>query len=208
MCFRFRKSQAEIYGVALMFVVVILGVVVYSSWSEKFGQSESKQDLLKKQSYKRLVTNSVYSIMATSTGCIYEGEKDSIFNVIEYCLANSYSGSSYDPQITCMEPSSGFVTRPACELSKDLINRTLLNVFNSSEFLNFPYVFRITTPQNSRSVFYNLSFTNFGEFEFRGERVDESNFLRKGFSNMVSNDKDVYETSQGNLEIVLEVYYR
>lgn len=194
-----RKSQAEIFGIALVFVVLILGVILYSQWNV-LHESEELQDI-RKEKYDKLAVSSLESALATDTDCDITRYQNSFENLIKYCLTHWETTSR--PQINC-----GGHTEYACTYSLDLLNKTLNGFFNSSEFVNLPFIFNIEVPRNSNHPLNNKTLTNFGNVKYRGNKVNKTNLYNYGFTNKATNGKYVIESTEGSIIFYLEIYYR
>ncbi len=204
-CFFKNKSQGEIFGIALLFVVIIVGVLVYSQIKSL---SPNRDELSQREAeYEILAQRSLDTILGISTGCIVENGKDTVQDLINYCLDYTYSGN--DPTIECS--FSTFEVK-SCEYALDILNESLHEIYNNSDSSNalvgsIPFVLNIDLPSNSNSLLSNVTITNFGEIEFRGDKVDFENYrglsYKKATSGLVT-----WATSQRNVELELALYYR
>jgi hypothetical protein len=193
------KSQGEIFGVALLFVLIILGILFYSQFASL--RSDATADLLIEKQYEILSRGSIDAIMEQSTGCYISRGKDSVSDLLKFCLESSYSGR--DPIFNCIEGETIF----ACEYSISLINQSLINLYGEDNSIigEIPYSFRIEVPRNPSSLLNLELSTN----KYRGEKINIGNkeYLRY---NMREVSSGVYPlaSAQGFVEFELNLYYR
>lgn len=193
------KSQGEIFGIALLFVVIIIGIIVYSQI--KNIKSSDETNLQQQGEYKILAESSLNALLKSSTGCEVERGRDSLKDLINYCLENEYSG--IDPEIEC-----DGVTEPACQYVKDYLNESLMIIFNSSKGVAIiPYEVNLDIPANNLSLMANQKFTNLGTFKHKDTILTEDNRRRLGYkrapSGLIS-----WATAQRAIEFELYLYYR
>jgi hypothetical protein len=193
-----KKSQGEIFGIALLFVVIIVGILVYSQYQALMPDRD--EDVDRGEKYKLLAESSMDSVLSMSTGCYVDRGQDQLRELVNYCLEYSFVGE--DSSFTC---ASGQVM--ACEHSKEVINTTLKTLFNSSEIGPFPYFLIVRTPDNKNSLLHNTTMTNFGSYRFQGDLVGAENYTQYGFKRAPSGLK-TWATAQGLVEMELYFYYR
>lgn len=194
-----KRSQGEIFGLALMFVVIIIGIIVYGQ-IKSVSNLESEDPQVEGE-YKILAEGSLNTILEVSTGCYVERNKDAVKDLVNYCLENEYAG--VDPGITC---DSGNVY--ACSEVIRILNNTMFTLFNSSEGIGIiPFELYMDVPANNNTLLSNYKFTNFGSFEYKGKIVNESNRRRFAYkrapSGLIS-----WSTSQRAIDFELYLYYR
>lgn len=195
-----KKSQGEIFGVALLFVIIIVGFLIYVQISALDPQRD--EDLQAQGEYEILAEGSLNSIIDMSTGCYIERGRDSVRDLMSYCVEYSFSGS--DPIFTCESPVG---TIQSCTKSKEILNETLFEIFNTTVLGPIPYELRISIPDNDRSQFHDVTITNFGNFSDRSGVVTFDNYLSKGYRRAPSGLK-TWSTSSGDLRVELYLYYR
>ena len=194
-----KRSQGEIFGLALMFVVIIIGIIVYAKIKAINGLDE--ENIKVEGEYKILAEGTLNTVLKVSTDCYVERNKDSLKDLINFCLANEYSGM--DAQITCDGD-----TKDSCGYAKKILNDTMYKLFNSSEGIgNIPFELKMDIPANNETLLSNITFTNFGDFKYKGQIINNSN--RKKFrykrapSGLIS-----WPTAQRAIEFELYLYYR
>lgn len=193
-----RKAQGEIFGVALFFVIIIVGIIVYIQIQAFTPDRDA--DLQQEAEYKILAEGSMNTLLELSTGCFVERGQDSIQDLINFCLEYSFVGD--DPQFTC---SSGPVL--ACEHSMELLNDSLFGLYNSSVLGPILYEMRIEVPANEDSLLNQVVLTNFGQYQYRGQNVTYDNYRDLGFKRAPSGLK-TWATAQRNINVELYLYYR
>lgn len=195
-----KRSQGEIFGLALMFVVIIIGIIVYGKISAL--SDLENEDLQVEGEYKILSEGSLNTILKVSTGCYVERDKDSVKDLINFCLENEYAGE--DPYISC----ENNYEYKACEKVNIILNETLFKLFNSSDGVgNIPFKLTMDVPANSETLLSNKTFTNFGQFNYKNKILTEDNRRKYAFkrapSGLIS-----WSTAQRAIEFELYLYYR
>ncbi len=226
-----KKGQGEIFGLALVFVVLILGIIIYSQFS--LLNPKYEEDSFKEQRYKALAENTILSIKKVSTKCSVQTGKNSLEDLINYCLSYATS-NEHDPDITC---DDGDVVN-SCEYSFRVLNKTLQSLFekNGDGIANagYPFSLYIENPNLNHKVWHNRTITNMHvsdltetPYDYEGstrditlyvtnynfssisfdDRNDPKYYLRNGY-NRVNAGKDTLTTGRVNLEFSLDFYYR
>lgn len=198
-----KLSQGEIFGVALLFVVIIIGFLVYVKIKSVSGFEN--ENLKQEGQYKILAEGTLNTLMKGSTGCFVEHNRDSLKDVINFCLENDVY-PSYDPEIEC---DDGF--HDACAYAIQLINESLFYLYNNTEsskgLANVPFEMHMDLPSNQNTFLSNKTFTNFDHFMYRNVVINESNRMRYGYkrapSGLIS-----WSTSDRNIQLELYLYYR
>ena len=193
-----RKLQGEIFGVALFFVIIIIGVIVYAQI--KAIEPDVRGDIVTDAKYKILAESTMGSILDMSTGCYTERGRDSVKDMINFCLMNSFSDQ--DVLFTC-----NGVDLLMCNEAINIINNTLNLTFSSQGIGEIPYLVEIRIPRDSNSILHEVLFTNFGNLNYRGRPVTEDNYRNLGFKKAPSGLK-TWPTSRGNIEVEVSLYYR
>jgi len=194
-----KRSQGEIFGLALMFVVIIIGIIVYAKIKAINGVDETNTKI--EGEYKILAEGTLNTILKVSTECYVERNKDSVKDLINFCLANEYSG--IDAEITC-----NGVSRQSCDYAKEILNNTVYKLFNSSEGIgNIPFELKIDIPANEETLLSNVTFTNFNDFEYKGQTINQSN-RRKFRYKRAPSGLITWPTAHRAIEFELYLYYR
>jgi hypothetical protein len=198
------KSQGEIFGVALLFVIIIIGFIVFTQIkaTKDFDNHDPKQE----GKYEILAKGTLNTILKTSTGCYVERHSDSIKDLINYCLENDNYYADIDPEIQC-----GSETYNACEHAITLINYTLRNLYNDSDspvsLGNIPYKMHMDLPSNQNTYLSNKTFTNLCDFEYKGNQICEEDLSKYGYKRVPSGLIS-FPTSDRNIKFELFLYYR
>jgi len=197
---KIKKSQGEIFGIALMFVVIIIGIIVYAKI--KANNPDSQKDLVKELKYKILAESTLDSILKQSTSCSPERNKDRIIDLIEYCLYNSQSSGGAD--ITCKD-SIGPIE--SCQKVIYILNESLFSMYNNSNGLNIPFLMSISLPANKDTILSDVTITNFGEFAHKNKKITINNRRKYGYNKAPSGLYSI-PTSQRNIDFELALYYK
>ncbi len=196
-----KKSQAEIFGVALMFVVIILGILIYGRIQAL--KSLNDDDNAQESEYKILAEGTLNSMIKMSTGCYVERNRDTLKDLINYCLDNEFAGN--DIEITCNDNTH----IGACAKSKQIIEHSLNTLYSNSEnsIINAPFKLTISMPQNKDAIFNNVTISNFGSFKYNNVIITEDNRrsykFKRAPSGLIS-----WATSQREINFELYIYYR
>ncbi len=198
------RAQGEIFGIALVFVILVLGIVIFSQIQTL--SPKEQVDIVQDEKYDIISEGSLNSILKLSSGCYVERNRDSVRDLINFCLENSFSG--FDPDIECKIDGS-FEIKSACSYSLELINNSLKSIFTVGNVARIPYDLIVDVPRNDDSLL-NLKniepLNNFGNFTFNDELLTSENYRKFGLKR-VSSGLKTWPTAQGNIEFELRLYY-
>lgn len=195
-----KKSQGEIFGIALMFVVIIIGIIVYSQ--VKVLNPNRDADLQSEGEYKILAEGTLNTLLDASTGCYVEQGRDSVMDLVNYCLEFSFSKS--DPEFICDNPIGEV---KACSHFLSILNNNLNKLFNSEKLGPIPFELKVEVPQNPNSVLNNRSITNFGNITLLQKNITLDNYRKEGYKRAPSGLK-TWATAQRNVNFELYLYYK
>ena len=204
----FKKSQGEIFGIALMFVVIIIGILVYGKIQALHPNNNGNLETEGK--YKVLAEGTLNSILKMSTGCEVERNKDRLVDLINYCIENSRS-SYNDPSITCDVGNRG-----SCSYAIELLNESLFGFLNTSVLGPIPFKMISYLDADSESLL-NFNLTNFGEFKYKNKILIENTHnpsfngeisYRKAGYNRAPSGVMAWATAKRNIDFELYLYYR
>jgi len=193
------RSQGEIFGIALMFVIIIVGFVIYSQVKALNPNNEINLETEKR--YQTLAEGTLNTLLKTSTSCYIEKGKDTIKDLINFCLEVSSVGG--DPEFTC----DAKTTIQACSYSIEFLNDTLNTLFNKNGIGEIPFYMRIDVPDNPDSLLSNITLTNFNNITYKNKIVTENNYHSLGFKRAPSGLR-TWATSQRNIRLELYLYYK
>jgi len=201
------KSQGEIFGIALLFVIIILGLIIYSQFAALDDYTEDED--LTRQQYNTLALNTRDAIMDMSTGCSggrIHGGDDTLADLARVCVTRSSTAHS-DPEIEC-EIDGSNQTVGSCSHFKNLLNSTLYNLFNNSNTTEIPFELHGELDlYGGDHKLDNLTVSNLGELEVGGQTVDEDNYIQQGFRRSTSGYTAIGAGVE-DFHIELFVYYR
>lgn len=194
-----KKSQGEIFGIALLFVVIIIGVIIYGQFQAV--KPDRNLDVKKEAEYLILAQSTLNSIKKISTGCQIDSSTDSLEALVSYCMDNSRTQTT-NPKIQC-----GSEEKDSCSYSIEIINKTLFNLFgnNSPIIGNIPFSVTISTPFYQHRIL-NGTYENLDQIKFRGEILTLENYLQNGFRR-VSSGREIIPTQKRAVELILNLYY-
>jgi len=199
-----KKSQGEIFGIALLFVVLIFGIILYGQF--KALNPDSKIDDLKKNNHKILAEGTLNTLLKKSTGCYTQRERDSVIDLIEYCLYN-YNSYNTRVELTCLDGDEAGQIIDACSYPKEILKKDLDAIFNNTKNFQKPYFLSIDIPSFSDSPYSKINITNFNDFQFKNNLVNSTTYRKLGFSKAHSGLFS-YPTSFKNIDFELSIYYR
>ncbi len=199
-----KKGQGEIFGIALFFVVLIVGIIIYSNI--QLLQTSTDEDSFESRQYEILSADALNALKKMSTSCSVEQNKDSLEDLIRYCFDYASTSQSY-PTIVCDDG----VERNACEYSFEILNSSLQKLFHntSSKALVAPIPFSllITNPEFEHVTWHNKTISNVENFGLSLNRSNESFYLRKQY-NRENAGFDIITTGRRSVELTFDVYYR
>lgn len=201
-----KKNQGEIFGIALMFVVLVIGIIIYGQI--KALNPDNSADIKTEGKYKILAEGSLNSILKMDVGCQVERDDRSLRGLLSYCIENAYV-SDIDPKIIC----DGNIVHNSCSYSIEILNDTLLNLLNTSILGPIPYKLLVSLPHDSSSSL-NVNLTNFGTFKYGNNILVENNpssnqitYRKAGYKRAPSGLRS-WATSRRNINFELYLYYR
>jgi hypothetical protein len=195
-----KKSQGEIFGIALLFVVIIIGFIVYS----QIRTSDNSNPEIEFKT-KLLASSTLSSLLKVSTGCYIERSDDSLQTLISQCIYDKTFRSIGNPMYKC----ENGISKNICDYSKQIINETLTNLFNNSNLKLGPIPYSLTSfiEKTPRAEFGNLEFTNFGSLNISNRIITKLNYKKFKY-NRVSSGPIIWNTLAGDIEFELFLYYR
>jgi len=199
----FKKSQGEIFGIALLFVILIVGVIIYGQM-KTLNPEDKNENSIQREKYEILASGTLDSILSMSTGCEVERGKDTVYDLVKYCEYTFYGD---DPEITCNDGN----VYGACNKTLQVLNSTLYNLYNNTDetkgIAQIPFKLIIEVPQNTQSQLNGKNITNFNDFKRNNITINESNYLRYGFSKAPSGLRTT-TTLKRNVNFELYLYFR
>ncbi len=193
MKYQTKKNQGEIFGIALFFVIIIVGVILYGriaavrNLDEDLTQQEEK--------YKLLAEGTLNSLLKISTGCTVERDKDTLKDLINFCLDTSDPAA--DPEIVC-----DGTTRRSCTYSLQILEGSLLSLYNTSDNIGvIPYNLSVKLPDFPQSSL-NAEFNNFDTFNITSNIDRRKKGYKKAPSGRIS-----WATSRRNVNFELYLFY-
>ena len=196
-----RKLQGEIFGLALLFVVILLGFLLYTQFKDDRIFDEKKDE-----TYKTLADSTLNTLLKTSTGCYITRSSDILDDVINQCIRDFQLYSS-EPEYSCEFSTT---KQNICAHSKKIINQTLFQLYNSTNFSlgPTPFEFYITMETAPNDIpFKEESYTNFDSVTYRDNIITKANYRQFNYKR-VSSKPITFSTIAGNIEFELLLYYR
>lgn len=199
-----KKSQGEIFGIALIFVLVILGVLFYGKFQTLHNIRESGEDSDASRKHQILSETTLNSLLDMSTGCYVERNRDSLQDLISYCVENSnhLSPLSPGPNITC---TSDVGIQASCAYAITLLNDSLNGFFNDSGIGKIPFKLVVYMDKSLVGTYMDRNLTNFGD-NFNGRIINESNYRKNRYSRAAPGFR-VWPTAKRDVTFELYIYY-
>lgn len=197
-----KKSQGEIFGIALLFVIIIIGVLIYGQIQANKPQREV--DVKKEAEYSLLAQSTLNSLKKISTGCQVERGDDSLEALITYCMDFS-SNQDDNPQIICNNDEE----KLSCSYAIQIINNSLQNIFHNQTPVigHIPFSIDIFSPDYGHTVL-NGTPNNMNSFISSGnQELNLSNYIQSNYKR-VSSGRESIPTQKRAVEIILSLYYR
>ena len=206
-----KRSQGEIFGIALMFVLIILGIIVYSQIS-KFSPDRDSQDAngLK---YQLLAQTTLDTLMEMRTGCFVERNKDSVSDLLNYCISNDYGDGA---EIECSDEN---LPVNSCEYSVSIIQDTLESLFENQNMQDsdknndieaiigeIPYTFSLELDYEGANL-NGLILTEIGSLTEQENDLRKNELRNKRYQKAPSGIY-VWESSYREVYVDLNLYYR
>ncbi|MFW6286166.1 MAG: hypothetical protein ACOC16_03515 [Nanoarchaeota archaeon] len=195
-----KKNQGEIFGVALIFVVIVIGIIVFSQI--KVITNVKNYDLDQEERYNILAQGTMDTMLKTSTKCNIERNRDSLKDLINFCIENSNYQMRIDPELMC----DGSVEH-ACAYAKEMIDEILVDLYNNSKIGYMPYQLNISIKDNTNTYFSNEGFTNLGTFKLYDQVIDTGNLNEYSYKRAPAGLK-TWRTSSRDILFEFYLYYR
>lgn len=203
-----KKSQGEIFGIALLFVIIIIAIIIYGQI--KASNPDESIDLIYKGKYGILAETTLDTLLKTSTGCVVERNRDRIIDLVSYCQENSFFADA-DPQIYCEGNYFGADgDYPSCSTVINILNETLDNLFNSSDSAlgHIVYNLTISVPSSPDSILGSVSLDNFNSISITGGgNLNSKNYYRYGFKKAPSGLRSL-PTANRNVDFELYLFFK
>lgn len=201
----YLKSQGEIFGVMLFFVILILGFYLYSEFRAVYSIEEQDSIL---QSETEILVESVMQHLKTVEIECFRNRRLSGVDLLNFCVDNTgLTESQYT--ISCTHPPNDV---EVCQTFLNSFNHSLHQLFsgvgNQDPIHGLrPFSFRIIPSNDIRYPHLNKSFDNLEQFDLSLNASDPNYYLRQRFSR-ISSDFQNIPTNQGRFEFELFFYHR
>jgi len=194
-----KKAQGEIFGMALFFVILVIGILVFGKMTAL--KDSQKGDELQTGKYKIMAEGTINTIISMDTGCVIERDKSSVKDLILFCIENSFYND--DVSIDC---GGSIGTIPACKTARNMINDSLWKAFNSTKgFGTIPFIFEMDIPANPDSQFSNKTFKNTG---IDNDKEKVKLFLRRNGYKKAPSGLITWATADRPIQMELFLYYK
>lgn len=201
-----KRSQGEIFGIMIFFVLLIIGFLLYSEFKVLYSVDE--QDVILESEYKLLADSVTQQIKNLEIQCFRDSNID-VIELLDYCVDNT--GLSYNEySLTCSVTSTG--TIQTCQGFKNIINDSLHTYFNGTSSTppihsSKPFTFRVIPNSDVKYSHLNVTFSNLKDFNLSEDVTNPDYYLRKGY-NKISNDLENIPTNQGSFEFEFSFYHK
>ena len=201
------KSQGEIFGIMLFFVILILGFLLYSEFRSVFTIQQQDAILI---SENEIIAQSMIEHLKTLRIECYNSRVMDGTRLLNLCVDNT-DLIQKEFLITC-EKGDPPIELEVCSTFLDLMNSSLHSLFNGTSEqnpLHSPKAFtlRVIPSNEIRYSHLNVTLDNLHEYELSLNSSDENYYLRRGYSRVSSEFQNI-PTNQGRFEFELSFYYR
>ena len=195
-----KKSQGEIFGIMIFFVLLIIGFLLYSQFKVVYTSQE--QDTILQEEYKILVDSTMKTLKEYEIQC-FSNSKISTIDLLQYCVDNT-GISSFEHQLSC----DNFKIN-SCKTLLNTVDSLLHTFFNSSSALHSqkPFEFTIIPSNEIKYSHLNVTLSNIKYFNISTNSSNSSYYLRQGYSK-ISSDFENIPTNQGTFELELIFYHK
>lgn len=198
-----NKSQGEIFGVMIFFVLLILGFYFYSQFQAVYSVDE--QNSVLQAETEILVESVMQHIKTTEIQCYSNRGLDGV-ELLQRCVDNTGTAFS-EHNISCTTPSYEV---EVCQAFTNMINSSLHQLFNGSSSQNplhssRAFVFTIIPSNDVRYSHLNKSFDNLDTYNLSLNSSESNYYLKEGYSK-ISTDFQNIPTNQGRFEFELSFF--
>lgn len=201
-----NRSQGEIFGIMIFFVLIIVGFLLYSQF--KIIYSVEEQDIILESEYKLLADSVTQQIKNSQIKCFRDSQID-VIELLDYCVENT--GLSFDEYtLNCPPPISASIN--TCQAFRNVINDSLYAFFNGTSSIppihsSKPFTFTVIPSNDIKYSHLNVTFSNLKDFNLSTNPTDSNYYLREGYSR-ISNDLENIPTNQGSFELEFSFYHK
>lgn len=197
-----KKSQGEIFGIMIFFVLLVLGFFLYSQF--KIVYTAEEQDIILENEYKILVDSTMQHIKNSKISCFNNDEISNI-DLLNYCVENT--GISFSTYTIDCSPQPYVIE--TCQTLLNNINASLHELFNGTSPLHSqkPFEFKIIPNNDVKYSHLNVTLSNLNSFNLSTNSSNPNYYLRKRYSK-ISSDFENIPTNQGKFEFELSFYHK
>ncbi|MCH8519537.1 MAG: hypothetical protein LAT82_02175 [Nanoarchaeota archaeon] len=201
------KSQGEIFGIMLFFVILVLGFFLYSEFRSVYTVQSQNEILI---SENEIIAQSMIEHLKTLRVDCYRTRTLDGVRLLNLCVDNT-GLTQRSHNITCESTSPSFELE-VCSTFLNLMNSSLHLLFNGTtdnEPLHSPKAFtlRVIPSNDIRYSHLNVTMDNLQEYDLSLNISEENYYLRRGYSRVSSEFQNI-PTNQGRFEFELSFYYR
>ena len=129
-----NKSQGEIFGIMLFFVIIIIGILI--STQLKLFSTDRESDSFEKNRNNELAKGVLKTILDSNTNCNIDKRGNKLEDIIDYCIEYYKPNTNTDPEVTCeIEKNDGTTSeeeKASCDLALTKITQSLKNIFKET----------------------------------------------------------------------------
>jgi hypothetical protein len=221
-----KKAQGEIFGLALVFVLLIFGVVIYGQIQAS--KPTFNEDSLTSAKYKILSENTISSLKKLSTPCSVQTGKNTLSDLMRYCMEFA-DNTQQDPELQCDTDNDEIIENvPICAYAFETMNKSIQSLLNKGTGIGeFPFSLHIFANGLEHEIWHERVITNINDTDnavssglslpllVSSKKIDyislnKSNskyYLKNGYSR-VNAGKDELTSGSKSLDFELNIYYR
>ena len=188
-----KKSQAEMFGIALFFVVIIFGIIIFTNITNLNRIRE--KDKFKIKEYEILANDLSNALVASSVDC--DIKENTFLEVVEKCVTTK-------DILTC-----GGIPISSCDKAVKHLNNTLFYLLNNTiedkGLTNIPFYLEMEEVENKNSKL-NVNITNFGQYNYKGKIINRSNYRKYNFQRQTPEGPIIIKEGGSTVKIYFELY--
>jgi hypothetical protein len=219
-----KSGQGEIFGLALVFVLLIFSVIIYGQIQAS--KPTFNEDSLTTTKYKILSENTISSLKKISTPCSVQTGKNTLSDLMRYCMEFA-DNTQHDPELQC-DLGNGDVDVPICTYAFETLNKSIQGLLTKNGGIGeFPFSLHIFANGLEHEIWHERVITNINDTDTRSSlglslplfisskeidyismnRSEPNYYQNQGYSR-VNAGKDELTSGSKSLDFELNIYYK
>ena len=189
-----KKSQAEIFGLALFFVILFLAIIIFSAVSSK---KDTYLTYQKDLEFDLLGTNTLEALLQKDVNCEISRSNNNLRELLRICVRDP------DETLTCQSGQKN-----PCQYAKEILKNSASKLFEKSDavLVNVPYQLTLQLKEDKNHK-VNFNITNLKKYKYLNKtRITRRNYRSYKFQRKTSTSS--IKTTKRQLNVFLEIFYR